>query len=110
MAKNLTVLVDDETVQKMNLFNEVNWSAVCRQAINNYINNRLKAKNDSLTVLLINNKIVNFFNDNNEAIEFLRSVGVSNVSNEFIKKRKEQIILKGNDETVGEYKIVEVKL
>jgi len=38
--KNVTILIQDELAEKMRKFPEVNWSEVCRKAIDNYIKER----------------------------------------------------------------------
>ena len=48
MTKNITVGVSDELAEQMVLFPEVNWSAVTRDCIMQYIKNR-NAKNNMKT-------------------------------------------------------------
>ncbi len=40
MGKNVTIYLPDETAQKMEKLSEVNWSEICRKAINDYIETR----------------------------------------------------------------------
>ncbi len=40
MAKNLTISFPDELYEKMSKFNDVNWSAVARNAIEDYLERR----------------------------------------------------------------------
>ena len=38
--KNVTVGISDELAKKMEEFDEVNWSSICRKCIEKYIENR----------------------------------------------------------------------
>lgn len=40
MGKNVTIYLPDDVAEKMESFPEVNWSEICRKAINDYIETR----------------------------------------------------------------------
>lgn len=40
MPKNITIYIDDELLEEMKIFPEVNWSKVCRQGIKAYMGGR----------------------------------------------------------------------
>lgn len=42
MGKNITIYVTDELLEKMNRFEEVNWSEIARKGIENYVDGRKK--------------------------------------------------------------------
>jgi len=111
MAKSLTIYIDDTTEQKMKIFGEVNWSEVCRQAINNYIDSRLSPEIQHLILVFINNKIITMFYNRDDAIQFLENIGVSkDAIGQFIVKRRQQYELLGYDTKVGNFKVIEIKI
>jgi len=110
-GKTLTVYIDDTTEQKMKIFGEVNWSEVCRQAINNYIDSRLSPEIQHLILVFINNKIITIFYNRDDAVQFLENIGVSkDAIGQFIVKRRQQYELSGYDTKVGNFKVIEIKI
>lgn len=52
MGKNVTIYLPDETAQKMEKLSEVNWSEICRKAINDYIETRTQTDLSSIIMRL----------------------------------------------------------
>jgi hypothetical protein len=54
LGKNVTIYLPDETAQKMEKLSEVNWSEICRKAINDYIETRTQTDLSSIITRLKN--------------------------------------------------------
>lgn len=48
MAKNLSIYIDDATEEKMEKYEEINWSRVCREAIWSYLEKRMGEEGEFL--------------------------------------------------------------
>lgn len=51
MAKNITISIPDELSEKMGAFPEVNWSEICRQSIDKYVDAHTREEKDSTEML-----------------------------------------------------------
>jgi predicted transcriptional regulator len=56
LGKNVTIYLPDETAQKMEKLSEVNWSEICRKAINDYIETRTQTDLSSIITRLKNER------------------------------------------------------
>lgn len=74
MVKNITVGISEELSAKMDEFKEVNWSAITRICIENYINKRSSNKIEAAVAAIQSKKSVEFkkgFDFFIERIEFM---------------------------------------
>jgi hypothetical protein len=51
MTKNITISIPDELSEKMGVFPEVNWSEICRQGIDKYVDAHTRKERDSTDML-----------------------------------------------------------
>ena len=69
-AKNLTLSISPQTSEKMEKFSEVNWSKIARDAIEQYVNDRLNTKvSPDLLIRLRNEKGEEYANGKKLALE-----------------------------------------